>query len=62
MKLPKLSMPSERVRGYLYRVLTAVGLVLVAKGLITEQELQMYDALATVLLGLASANTSVKPA
>ena len=51
---------SEKTRGYIYRVLTGVGLVLVAHGVITEGELAVYDTLATAVLGLASANTTVK--
>lgn len=50
----------ERVRGYLYRVAAAVGLVLVSKDLITEGDFVVYEGVATALLGLASVNTSVK--
>lgn len=50
----------EKVRGYIYRVAFAAGLVLVAKGVITEGDLLVYEALATALLGLASVNTTVK--
>lgn len=60
VKLPKLKMPSQKTRGYLYRVFTVVGLVLVAKGLVTESELHLYDLLVTAVLGVASANTPVK--
>ena len=56
----KALMPSQKVRGVLYRVLFAVGGVLVAEGVITEGELQLFDLLATVLLGVASANTPVR--
>lgn len=59
----KALMPSQKVRGLLYRVLFAVGGVLVAEGVITDGELQLFDLVATVLLGVASANTPVrKPA
>lgn len=51
---------NERVRGYLYRLAFAVGLVLVSKEVITEGELLVYEGVATALLGLASVNTSVK--
>lgn len=55
--------PSQKVRGISYRVLFAVGGVLVAEGVISEGELQLFDLVATVLLGVASANTPVrKPA
>lgn len=50
----------QAVRGYIYRVLCAVGLVLVAKDVITTGDLQVYDLLATAVLGLASKNTSTK--
>lgn len=56
----KALMPSQRVRGLLYRGLFAVGGVLVAEGVITEGELQLFDLVATVLLGVASANTPVR--
>ena len=59
----KALMPSQKVRGLLYRALFAVGGVLVAEGVITEGELQLFDLVATALLGVASANTPVrKPA
>ena len=51
---------NERVRGYLYRLAFAVGLVLVSKEVITEGELLVYEGVATARLGLASVNTSVK--
>lgn len=50
----------QAVRGYIYRVLCAVGAVLVVKGVISGGEFQVYDALATAVLGLAAVNTSVK--
>lgn len=50
----------EKVRGYLYRLAFAVGLVLVSREVITEGELLVYEGVATALLGLASANTSVR--
>lgn len=52
--------PSTKTRGYLYRVGTAAGVILVAKGAISEGDFQMYEALAVALLGLASANTPVR--
>lgn len=55
-----MSLKDQAVRGYIYRVLFAVGLVLVAKDVITAGDLQVYDLLATAVLGLASKNTSVK--
>ena len=59
MKLLKF-LKEEAVRGYLYRVACAAGAVLVAKDVITAGDFQVYLALATALLGLASVNTSVK--
>lgn len=59
MKLLKF-LQDEKVRGYLYRLAFSVGLVLVAKEVITEGDLLVYEGVATALLGLASANTSVK--
>jgi hypothetical protein len=50
----------EKVRGYLYRVAFAVGMALVAKGVITDGDFLVYESVATALLGLASKNTSVK--
>lgn len=50
----------QTVRGYIYRVLCAAGAVLVAKGVITDGDLQVYDLLATAVLGLASVHTSTK--
>lgn len=54
------SLKDEAVRGYIYRVLCAIGLVLVAKGVITDGDFQVYLAVVTAALGLASVNTSVK--
>ena len=55
-----MSLKDEKVRGYIYRVACAVGLVLVAKGAITEGDFRLYETVAVALLGLASVNTSVK--
>lgn len=54
---------SERFRGWLYRVLCAVGLVLLSHNVVTGAELEVYLILAAEILGtgVASANTSVKP-
>jgi hypothetical protein len=51
---------NQKVRGYLYRVAFAVGVLLVGEGLITEGEFVLYEGVATALLGLASVNTSVR--
>ena len=51
---------NQKVRGYLYRLAFSVGVVLVAKDVITEGDLLVYEAVATALLGLASVNTSIK--
>lgn len=56
---------SEQVRGYIYRVLTAVGVVLVFYGVISQDELALWLGVAVNLLqtagnALASVNTSIK--
>lgn len=55
-----MSMPSEAVRAYLYRVLVALGPILVLHGFVTDVEVTLYlAALAEVLgVGLAALNTS----
>lgn len=57
-----MKMPSEAVRGYIYRLLTLVLVVLAAKGVIDGDDVVLYGGLiAGVLgLGLAAANTSTK--
>jgi hypothetical protein len=56
-------MTTERFRGWLYRVLCAVGLVLLSHNVVTGAELEVYLILAAEVLGtgLASVNTSIKP-
>jgi hypothetical protein len=44
-----------RVRSYLYRVLTAAGLLAVVYGALTEQELTYWLVLGGVLLGNGTA-------
>lgn len=60
MSNPLSALKDQAVRGYIYRVLCGVGVVLVAKDVITAGDFQVYEALATAVLGLASVNTSVK--
>ena len=52
----------EQTRAYLYRVLCAVGVVLVGRNVITGAELEAYLPLVAEILGtgLASANTTTK--
>jgi hypothetical protein len=57
---------SEKTRAYIYRVLLAVFVLLVARGVITAQEAPLWlDFIAAGLgvagAGLATANTSTKP-
>ena len=60
MKLPKFKMPSQRVRGVVYRLLLAVGAFLVGEELITAQQLDLFETVATFVFGLAAANTPLK--
>jgi hypothetical protein len=50
----------RRNRAYIYRVACALGAVLVAKHVISEGDLPLYDLLATVVLGLAAGNTPTR--
>ena len=53
-------MPSEKTRGYIYRILVAVGAVVAGYGLITAEELALWLGVATAVLNiLPAANTSV---
>lgn len=56
-------MPTEQVRGYLYRVGVAVVPLLVAYGALNERDAALWlGVLGAVLgLGMAAANTSTKP-
>ena len=54
---------SEEVRGYIYRILSAVGLVLIFYGVISQEELALWLGVAATILQtagniLASANTT----
>lgn len=53
---------TPRVRAYLYRVLTAVGAVLVLHGLVDGEHLEAYLLLAANVLGtgLAAAKTPLR--
>lgn len=53
---------SERRRAYAYRVLLAVGPLAVFYGLLSEQEVALWLAVAgqTLGLGIAAANTTTK--
>jgi hypothetical protein len=52
---------TEQVRGYVYRVLIAVGAVVGAYGLLEANEVATWLGLAAVVLNIMpSANTSIK--
>ena len=53
---------SESQRAYVYRVLVALSLVVVARGLVTESEVTLWLGVAAAVLGngLAAVNTSTK--
>lgn len=54
-------MISEQVRAYIYRILTAVGTLIMGYGFITTNELALWLGLATAVLNIMpSANTSTK--
>lgn len=58
-----MTMPTEATRAYIYRVLVAVLPILVAYGVVGEQDVALWLALAAAVLstGMAAANTSTKP-
>jgi len=53
---------SETTRAYIYRVLTALSVVVVAYGWLTEAEVALWLGVAAAVLGngLAAVNTSTK--
>ena len=53
---------SESQRAYVYRVLVALSLVVVARGLVSESEVTLWLGVAAAVLGngLAAVNTSTK--
>lgn len=53
---------SETTRAYIYRVLTALSVVAVAYGVLTEQEVALWLTVAAAVLGngLAAINTTTK--
>jgi len=54
-------MITEQVRAYIYRILTAVGTLVMGYGFITTNELALWLGLATAVLNIMpSANTSTK--
>jgi len=57
------AMPSEAVRAWIYRVLTAVVPLLIAYGVVDDRTSVLWLALAGAALGtgLASLNTSTTP-
>lgn len=58
-----MKMPSERVRAYIYAVLTAAVPLLIGYGILTAEQAALWLGLAAAALGLglATANTSTKP-
>lgn len=53
---------NEATRAYIYRILVAVSLVVVARGLVSESEVTLWLGVAAAVLGngLAAANTTTK--
>lgn len=53
---------SESTRAYIYRILVAASLVVVARGLVSESEVTLWLGVAAAVLGngLAAVNTSTK--
>ena len=53
---------SESTRAYIYRILVALSLLVVARGLVSESEVTLWLGVAAAVLGngLAVANTSTK--
>lgn len=56
-------MPSEAVRAWIYRVLTAAVPIVTAYGIVNEQQASLWLGLAGAVLGtgLAALNTSTSP-
>lgn len=59
-KMSRMTMPSERTRAYVYRVLLAAIPLLVGFGLVQESDVSVWIGLVGAVLstGLATANTS----
>lgn len=52
---------TEQTRGYIYRILIAVGAIVTGYGFISTNELALWLGLATTILNIMPAsNTSVK--
>jgi formate hydrogenlyase subunit 3/multisubunit Na+/H+ antiporter MnhD subunit len=53
---------NEQVRAYIYRVITAASPILAFHGIVTQEEIGLYLALVSAVLGniMAVANTSTK--
>ena len=55
-------MLSEKTRAYIYRILVAVGLLLVGYGILSGDELALWLGVATAALNIMpTANTTTKP-
>lgn len=54
-------MPSEKVRGYIYRILVAVGALVGVLGYLTGEQLAAVLGVATAVLNvMPAANTQIK--
>lgn len=54
-------MPNEVTRGYIYRILVAVGTLATGYGIITADQVALWLGLATAVLNIMpAANTSIK--
>lgn len=52
---------TEQTRGYIYRILVAVGTIVTGYGLVTSEELATWLGLATAVLNIMpAANTSTR--
>lgn len=57
----KLVIMTEQTRGYIYRILIAVGTLVASYGFLTADELALWIGVATAALNIMpTANTSVK--
>lgn len=55
-------MPSEQVRGYIYRILVAIGALVGVLGYLTGEQIAAVLGVATAVLNvMPAANTTIKP-
>lgn len=58
---PGRLMPDEKVRGYIYRITVAVGVLVGFYGYATQEEIALWLGLVSAVLGILPAmNTSIK--